>query len=72
MTFRPSVGITDEETHVFAATGLREEVADSGEDERIEVVAWPLADLQGALDATADSKTIIGLLWLRDRLGAGS
>jgi 8-oxo-dGTP pyrophosphatase MutT (NUDIX family) len=66
--FRPSVGFTDEETHVFAATGLREQVADSGEDERIEVVAWPLADLDGALAATTDSKTLIGLMWLRDRL----
>lgn len=65
--FHPSVGITDEETHVFAATGLREQIADSGEDERIEVVAWPLADLDGALAATKDSKTIIGLLWLQAR-----
>jgi 8-oxo-dGTP pyrophosphatase MutT (NUDIX family) len=66
--FRPSVGVSDEETHIFAATGLREAIADSGEDERIEIVAWPLTDLDGALEASRDAKTIIGLMWLRERL----
>jgi len=67
-SFRPSVGISNEETHIFAATGLRPASADSGEDERIEVVAWPLDDLDGALAAVQDSKTVIGLMWLRERL----
>lgn len=67
-SFRPSVGISNEETHIFAATGLHPASADSGEDERIEVVAWPLGDLDGALAAVQDSKTVIGLMWLRERL----
>lgn len=63
-----SVGSFDEEVHVFLATDLTDQSADSGENERIEVVRWPLADLDGAIAATRDSKTLIGLLLLRDRL----
>ncbi|MGZ4268634.1 MAG: NUDIX hydrolase [Solirubrobacteraceae bacterium] len=63
-----SVGMTDEIVHVFCATGLHEAHADSGEMERIEVVAWPLADLDGAIAATADAKTLIALLWLKTRM----
>jgi ADP-ribose pyrophosphatase len=37
------------------------------EEERIEVVRWPLDDLDGALAATCDAKTVIGLLLLRER-----
>ena len=33
-----SVGLTDEVVHVYAATGLRDAHADSGENERIEIV----------------------------------
>ena len=69
-SFRPSVGVSNERTHLFAATGLHTKVADSGEDERIEVVAWPLDDLDGALAVVQDAKTVIGLMWLRERLAA--
>lgn len=62
-----SVGVFDEEVHLFLATGLSEASADSGEDERIELVPWPLADLDGAIAATRDAKTLIGLLELRAR-----
>lgn len=62
--YRSSVGFTDEQVHVFLAEGLSEAEGehDSGEDERIEVVRWPLSDLDGALAAVSDSKTVIGLL----------
>jgi ADP-ribose pyrophosphatase len=70
-SFFSSVGILDEEIHLFLATGLSDESADSGEQERIEVVRWPLDDLDGALGATKDSKTLIALTRLRDRLRAG-
>ncbi|MCW2989855.1 MAG: hydrolase [Solirubrobacterales bacterium] len=64
-----SVGVMDEEVHVYLATGLRAEIgAQADENERIEIVRWPLSDLDGALAATKDAKTIIGLLLLRDRL----
>jgi ADP-ribose pyrophosphatase len=70
MTYASSVGMTDELVELFLATDLVDADADSGEMERIEVVPWPLADLDGALATTRDAKTIIGLLLLKDRLRA--
>lgn len=67
-SYYSSVGVMDEEVHVVHATGLHEDPdAEPVEGERIEVVRWPLDDLDGALAATKDAKTIIGLLLLRDR-----
>jgi ADP-ribose pyrophosphatase len=60
-----SAGMSDEIVHVFHATGLSDRDAESDEHERIEIVPWPLDDLDGALAATRDSKTIIGLQWLK-------
>ena len=60
-----SVGMMDETVYVFLATGLRDAHAESEHNERIEIVRWPLADLDGAIAATRDAKTLIGLLWLR-------
>jgi 8-oxo-dGTP pyrophosphatase MutT (NUDIX family) len=65
--FVSSVGIMDETVHVFLATGLTDAHAEAEHNERIEVVRWPLADLDGAIAATRDAKTLIGLLWLKDR-----
>jgi 8-oxo-dGTP pyrophosphatase MutT (NUDIX family) len=65
--FASSVGMTDEIVHLFHATGLTDAEGHSDENERIEIVAWPLADLDGAIAATRDAKTLIGLLWLRAR-----
>jgi 8-oxo-dGTP pyrophosphatase MutT (NUDIX family) len=70
-TFYPSVGVNRETVHVYRATGLSDEHADSGENERIELVAWPLSDLDGAIAAVSDAKTIIGLFLLRDHLRGG-
>jgi 8-oxo-dGTP pyrophosphatase MutT (NUDIX family) len=68
-SFASSVGILDEIVHVFHATGLSDDggKAQAEHDERIEIIRWPLADLDGAITATRDSKTLIGLLWLRAR-----
>ena len=70
--FWTSPGFTDERVWLFLAQGLSD--ADGGatpeEDERIEVVRWPLADLDGAIAACEDSKSLIALLWLKaDRAG---
>lgn len=65
--FWSSVGVMDEEVHLFLASGLSKAEADSGEMERIEIVPWPLDDLDGVIAATRDAKTLIGLLLLRDR-----
>ena len=59
----------DEQVHVYLATGLHDrEVEPPDHNERIELVPWPLDDLEGALQATRDAKTIIGLLLLQRRL----
>ncbi len=69
-TYYSSSGYSDELVHVFAATGLHaEDDAQADPGERIEVVRWPLADLDGAIAATNDAKTLIGLSWLRATLG---
>jgi len=65
MAFQPSVGILDETVHLFCAWDLSEASADSGEDERIELVRWPIADLDGAIAATNDGKTLLALLWAK-------
>ncbi|MDP2711458.1 MAG: NUDIX hydrolase [Solirubrobacteraceae bacterium] len=68
-SFEASSGYSDEVVHVFAATGLRRSDTEPDPGERIEVVRWPLADLDAALAATSDAKTVIGLQWLRATIG---
>ena len=60
-----SVGIMDEVVHLFHATDLSDAHAEAEHNERIEIVRWALADLDGAIDATRDAKTLIALLWLK-------
>ena len=68
--YYPSSGYSDELVHIFAATGLRPcEEAEADAAERIEIVRWPLADLDAAVAATNDAKTLIGLAWLRAAIG---
>lgn len=68
--YYPSSGYTDELVHLFAATGLRRDGEHEPDaSERIEIVRWPLVELDAALAATNDAKTIIGLMWLRATLG---
>ena len=63
-----SAGMSDEVIHIFHATGLSDRSADADENERIEIVRWPLEDIDGALAESRDSKTLIGLLLLQKRL----
>ncbi len=69
-SFWSSVGSLDEEVHLFLATDLTDARAESGQNERIEIVRWPLAQLDDAIAQSRDAKTLIGLLLLRDRLRA--
>ena len=64
-SFYTSPGFTDEECHVYLATGLFDRAGESVEDERIEIVEVPLSDLDHVIQECRDSKTLIGLLWLR-------
>lgn len=70
VVYYTGAGFTDERVHLFCASDLYEAHADSGEDERIEIVPWPLDDLQAAIGECRDAKTLIGLLWLARRLEA--
>ena len=63
--FYTSPGFAAEECHVYLATGLYDESADSGEDERIEIVEWPLERLDDLIAECRDAKSLVGLLWLR-------
>jgi ADP-ribose pyrophosphatase len=69
-TVYTSAGFTDERVHLFHATRLHEASGESGEDERIEIVPWPLERLDDAIADCRDAKTLIGLLWLARRLNA--
>jgi 8-oxo-dGTP pyrophosphatase MutT (NUDIX family) len=66
-SFYTSPGFTDEECHVYLATGLSDAEADPDEHERIDIEVRPLSELDALIDETRDSKTLIGLLELRRR-----
>jgi 8-oxo-dGTP pyrophosphatase MutT (NUDIX family) len=70
LSYYSGVGFTDERVHLFLATDLYEASAESEENERIEIVPWPLDSLAAAIEQTRDAKTLIGLLWLARRLNA--
>ena len=70
-TYYTSAGFTDEECHIFLATGLRDDPGHEIEGERIDIEAHPLADLDATIAGCRDAKTLIGLLMLRDRLRTG-
>src|SRR5256885_10072581 len=63
--FFSSPGFADEEVHVYLATELYDESADSGENERIEIEAVPLERLDDVIAECRDAKTLVGLLWFR-------
>ena len=64
-SFYTSPGFADEECHLFMATNLYDEPAETDENERIEVVEVPLTRLDSVVRDCRDSKTLVGLLWLR-------
>jgi ADP-ribose pyrophosphatase len=66
-TYHTSPGFTDEQVHIYLATGLTDRHAEVQENERIDIETRPLGDLDAVLDATTDSKTLIGLYELRRR-----
>ena len=65
LAFYTSPGFSDERVWLFLATGLSDSPPVAGdEDERIEILPWPLARLDDAIAECEDSKTLIALLWL--------
>ncbi len=71
VSFYNSPGLLSEENHIFLAEDLYEERRDSAEEERIEIVQLPLADLDETIRELRDAKTLIGLLWFRAYVVAG-
>ena len=68
VSFYNSPGLLTEVNHLFLARDLFERSADSEEDERIEIMRLPVADLDATIPDLKDAKTLIGLLWLRNFL----
>jgi ADP-ribose pyrophosphatase len=69
MGFYTSPGFSDERVWLFEATDLSaaDGGAHPGEDERIEIVPWPLGRLDEAIAESEDAKTLIALFWLKAR-----
>lgn len=65
----PSPGFLTEKVTIFRATGLSPASGDRDEDEEIEVIRLPLAELDSALAEIRDAATVVALLILRQRLG---
>jgi 8-oxo-dGTP pyrophosphatase MutT (NUDIX family) len=63
--FYTSPGFVSEECSVYVATDLYDEQADSGENERIEIIEKPLSELDQVIADCRDAKTITGLLWFK-------
>ena len=73
-TFFTSSGFTSERVHLYLATGLSKVgEPDADGEEGIELVTWPLDQIDGLIDGNADAKTLVALLWLRRaQLNGGS
>ncbi len=69
--FYTAPAILAEYIHCFLATGLTAVAHEPIPEEEIEVVPWPLADLDGLIDRVRDAKTLIGLLRLSRMVGGG-
>jgi 8-oxo-dGTP pyrophosphatase MutT (NUDIX family) len=65
--FYTSAGFTNERMDLFLATGLSDAHAEAEENERIEIVPWPLDRLDDAVAECRDAKSLVGLMMLRAR-----
>lgn len=69
--FYTAPAILTEFIHCFMARDLTPVEVERPENEGIEVVAWPLADLDALIERVRDAKSLIGLLRLERELRAG-
>src|SRR5258708_37631409 len=69
--FFTTPGFCDESMHVFRATGLAPSKAKGDEDERIEVQAFALTELEAMIDRgeVREGKTLVAILLERRRPG---
>jgi ADP-ribose pyrophosphatase len=67
-TYFTSPGFLDEQMHLFLAEDLEQGEQDLDEDEDVELVRWPLEELESKLHELEDLKTVAALLlYLRSR-----
>lgn len=67
-TYFASPGFLDEQMHLFLAEDLEEGEQDLDDDEDVEIVRWPVEELESRLDELEDLKTVAALLlYLRAR-----
>jgi ADP-ribose pyrophosphatase len=64
----PSPGFLTEKVTIFEATGLSPASGTRDDDEEIEIVRLPLAEIEQALPDIRDATTVIALQWLKERL----
>jgi 8-oxo-dGDP phosphatase len=64
----PSPGFLTEKVTIFEATGLSPASGERDEDEEIEIVRLPLAEIERALPEIRDATTVIALLRLKEQL----
>jgi len=66
--FWTTPGFCRERMHLFAAENVERGDADAEEDEDLELVRWPVGEIDSHLDEIEDAKTLAGLLlYLRTR-----
>lgn len=68
----PSPGFVSEVVTIFLATGLSPAHGERDEDEAIDIVRLPLAQIDEKLPQIRDASTLIALMALRDRLSASA
>ncbi len=73
-SFYSSAGFSDERVWLYLARELKpvDGGAQPEEDERIEIVPWPLDRLGEAVSECQDAKSLIALLWLVGELARGT
>ena len=70
--FYTSPGFSDERVWWYLARDLSEDPdVEPDPGERIEIVPWPLDQLEAAIAECQDSKSLIALLWLAARSASG-
>jgi ADP-ribose pyrophosphatase len=60
--FFTTPGFCNERMHVFVATDVERGESDLEDDEDVELVRWPVADIAARIGELEDAKTIAGLL----------
>ena len=67
-SFYTSPGFANERVHLFLATELYDTKAEADSDERIEIVEFPLSELDEAIRQCEDVKALVGLVTLKQML----